>query len=84
MDNNMDNINTVEENGSKIGVISAGIAYLYAKEALGDKVDYLKLGMVYPLPEKKIIDFAKNYEKVYIIDELIANPLMIEIDLLNL
>jgi len=63
-------INTVESNGAKIGVISAGIAYMYAKEALGDKVDYLKLGMVYPLPEKKIIDFAKNYEKVYVIEEL--------------
>ncbi|MBQ8514429.1 MAG: indolepyruvate ferredoxin oxidoreductase subunit alpha [Ruminococcus sp.] len=63
-------INTIEENGSKIGVISAGIAYLYAKEALGDKADYLKLGMVYPLPEKKIIDFAAKYEKVYVIEEL--------------
>lgn len=63
-------INTIEENGSKIGVISAGIAYLYAKEALGNKVDYLKLGMVYPLPEKKIIDFAAKYEKVYVIEEL--------------
>jgi len=63
-------INTVEENGSKIGVISAGIAYLYAKEALGDKVDYLKLGMVYPLPAKKLVDFAKKYDKVYVVEEL--------------
>ena len=62
--------NTVENNGSKIGVISAGIAYMYAKEALGDSVDYLKLGMVYPLPEKKIVDFAKNYDVVYVIEEL--------------
>ncbi len=63
-------LNTVEENGSKIGVVSAGIAYMYAKEALGDKVDYLKLGMVYPMPAKKIIDFAKKYDKVYVIEEL--------------
>ena len=63
-------INAVEENGSKIGVISAGIAYLYAKEALGDKVDYLKLGMVYPLPAKKLVDFAKKYDKVYVVEEL--------------
>ena len=63
-------INTIEENGSKIGIISAGIAYLYAKEALGNQADYLKLGMVYPLPEKKIIDFAAKYEKVYVIEEL--------------
>ncbi len=63
-------INTVEENGSKIGVITAGISYMYTKEALGDKVDYLKLGMVYPLPEKKIIEFAKKYDKVFVIEEL--------------
>ena len=63
-------INRIEENGSKIGVITAGIAYMYAKEALGNKADFLKLGMVYPLPEKKIIDFAKKYDKVYVIEEL--------------
>ncbi len=63
-------LNTVEENNSKIGVISAGIAYAYAKEALGDKADFLKLGMVYPLPKQKLIDFVKNHDKVYVIEEL--------------
>lgn len=63
-------LNTVEENGSKIGIITAGIAYVYAKEALGNKADFLKLGMVYPLPRKKIVDFAKKYDKVYVIEEL--------------
>ena len=63
-------LNTVENNGSKIGVITAGIAYMYAKEALGDNVNYLKLGMVYPLPEKKIIDFAASCDTVYVIEEL--------------
>ncbi len=63
-------INNTEENGSKIGVITAGIAYMYAKEALGDKVDYLKLGMVYPLPTKKLLDFAKKYDTVYVVEEL--------------
>ncbi len=65
-----DSINTIEENGAKIGVITAGIAYEYAKEALGEKADFLKLGMVYPLPVKKIKEFAKNYETVYVIEEL--------------
>lgn len=63
-------LNTVENNGSRIGVITAGIAYNYAKEALGDKVNYLKLGIVYPLPEKKIKDFAASCDKVYVIEEL--------------
>lgn len=63
-------LNTVEDNGAKIGVITAGIAHMYAKEALGDKVNFLKLGMVYPLPEKLIKDFAAKCDKVYVVEEL--------------
>lgn len=63
-------LNTIENNGKKIGVITAGIAYMYAKEALGDNVNYLKLGMVYPLPEQKIRDFAALCDTVYCIEEL--------------
>ena len=63
-------LNTVEDNGSEIGVIAGGIAYLYAKEALGDKVNFLKIGIVYPLPEKKIKDFAAKCKKVFVIEEL--------------
>ena len=63
-------LNTIEMNGSNIGVIASGITYMYAKEALGDKVNYLKLGMVYPLPVQKIKDFAEKCEKVYVIEEL--------------
>ena len=63
-------LNEIEENGSKIGVITAGIAYEYAKEALGDKADFLKLGMVYPLPDNKLKSFAEKYDKVYVIEEL--------------
>ena len=62
--------NTVEDNGNRIGVITSGIAYMYAKEALGDKVNYLKLGMVYPMPEKLISDFAEKCDVVYVIEEL--------------
>ncbi len=62
--------NTEEINSSEIGVITSGIAYMYAKEALGDKVSYLKLGMVYPLPKDKITEFAKKHKKVYVIEEL--------------
>ena len=63
-------INKVEDNGSKIGVITSGITYMYAKEALGDRVNYLKLGMVYPLPVQLIKDFCKDLDKVYVIEEL--------------
>lgn len=55
---------------SKIGVITSGICYQYAKEALGDSVSYLKLGIINPLPVKMIKNFANKCEKLYIIEEL--------------
>ncbi len=63
-------LNSVEDNGKKVGVITAGVSYTYAKEALGDSVNYLKLGMVYPLPVKLIEDFVKDLDTVYVIEEL--------------
>ena len=62
--------NTVEDNQSEIGVITSGISYQYAKEALGDRVNYCKLGIVWPLSEKLLRDFAKKCKKLYVIEEL--------------
>lgn len=63
-------LNTVEDNGSRIGVITSGVSYVYSKDALGDKVNYLKLGMVYPLPEKLIKEFAASVDTLYVVEEL--------------
>lgn len=63
-------INTIEMNSDEIGVITSGICYQYAKEALGDKASYLKLGMVNPLPVKLIKDFAAKVKTLYVIEEL--------------
>lgn len=63
-------LNRIEDNGAKRGVICAGAVYQYAKEALGDSANYLKLGLVWPLPEKLIRDFASLCETVYVIEEL--------------
>ena len=63
-------LNSVEYNDKKIGVITAGICYEYAKEALGDKASYLKLGCVYPLPEKLIKEFCAECDTVYVLEEL--------------
>lgn len=63
-------INRIETGDKKIGVIAAGVAYQYAREALGDRASYLKLGIVNPLPVKLISDFAKKVDKLYVIEEL--------------
>lgn len=63
-------INTVEYGSTDIGVITSGICYQYAKEALGDKASYLKLGMVNPLPVKLIKEFASKVKTLYVIEEL--------------
>jgi indolepyruvate ferredoxin oxidoreductase alpha subunit len=62
-------LNRIEWGRRDIGIITSGISYQYAKEAFGD-VSYLKLGMVYPLPEETIKKFAESVDKVIVIEEL--------------
>ena len=62
--------NKVEMADSDIGIITSGGSYLYVKEALGDSVSVLKIGMPNPLPEKLIRDFASKCKTLYIIEEL--------------
>lgn len=63
-------LNSIEYNDTKIGVITSGACYQYAKEALGDKASYLKLGCVYPLAVNLIKQFAAKCDKVFVIEEL--------------
>ena len=64
-------LNRVEKGSSdEMGIICAGTCYQYVKEVFGDKVPVLKLGLVNPLPEKLIRDFAASVKKVYVIEEL--------------
>lgn len=63
-------LNKVIDNGGDIGIITSGISYQYAREAMGDKASYLKLGVVNPLPVELIKDFCAKYKKVYVIEEL--------------
>ncbi|MBU5294360.1 indolepyruvate ferredoxin oxidoreductase subunit alpha [Anaerosalibacter bizertensis] len=63
-------LNYIEWNDKKVGVISAGVAYQYAKEVFGDKASYLKLGFTYPLPMEKIKKFADEVETLYVVEEL--------------
>ncbi len=62
--------NSVEMNGDEIGIITSGSCYQYVKEALGDTVSVLKLGIVNPLPVKLIKDFAAKVKRTIVIEEL--------------
>lgn len=63
-------LNKVIDNGGDIGIITSGISYQYAREAMGDKASYLKLGVVNPLPVDLIKNFCAKYKTVYVIEEL--------------
>ena len=60
------------ETGSddSVGIITSGTCYQYVKEVFGDLHPILKLGMVYPLPEKKIRSFASSVKRLIVIEEL--------------
>ncbi len=64
-------LNRVEiSENAEFGVIASGAVYEYAKESLGNKASFLKLGTINPMPVKLIQDFAKKYDKIYVIEEL--------------
>ncbi len=63
----------------KLGIVTSGVSYNYVSDALEDlgakgKVKVFKLGMSWPLPEKKLIRFIKSVDKVLVVEEL--EPLM--------
>lgn len=63
-------LNKVEINGSKVGVITASVAYQYAKAAFPEDTSFLKLGLTNPLPMRLIREFAAKVDKLYVIEEL--------------
>ena len=64
-------INRVEPGASNaMGIITSSTSYQYVKEVLGDSYPVMKLGMIWPMPEKKIADFAASVDKLVIVEEL--------------
>ena len=64
-------INRLEEGADhKLGFITSSTSYQYVKEVCGDTYPVLKLGMIWPMPVQKILDFAKSVEKLVIVEEL--------------
>lgn len=63
----------VKGKNQPLGIITSGIAYLHAQEAmeeLGVGLPVLKLGMFHPLPERKIREFIKGLKKVLVLEEM--------------
>ena len=63
-------VNRVEMGGTDIGIITDSTSYQYVKEVFGDRVSVLKLGMVWPLSDQQLRDFASGVKKLYVVEEL--------------
>ena len=64
-------LNRIEAGKDKsMGIITSSTSYQYVKEALGDTYPVLKLGMIWPMPEQKIRDFAASVDQLVVVEEL--------------
>ena len=64
-------INRIEPGEDKsCGIITSSTCYQYVKEAFGDTYPVLKLGMIWPMPEQKIRDFAASVQRLVVVEEL--------------
>ncbi len=67
-------LNSVIPGTTKWGIITGGIPYGYVVEAMEilglSDVPILKLGMVYPMPDRLVSDFVNSLEAVLVVEEL--------------
>ena len=64
-------INPIEPGkDNSMGIITSSTSYQYVKEVVGDRYPVMKLGMIWPMPEQKIKDFAASVEKLVVVEEL--------------
>jgi len=54
----------------KVGVITSSTCYQYVREVCGEEVSVLKLGIIWPLPEKMLREFCASCERVIVVEEL--------------
>lgn len=52
----------------RVGVVCAGAVYQHVREALPEASTF-KLGVTYPLPKQKLLDFASKVDSLYVIEE---------------
>jgi len=61
--------NRVEMGDLKVGIVTGSVAYQYAKEVMPG-ASFLKLGLGFPLPMNKIMDFASKVDRLFVVEEL--------------
>jgi len=61
--------NRVEQRSRSLGVLTAGASYNYVREVLPE-ASVLKLGVMFPLPEQLIADFAATVDRLMVVEEL--------------
>lgn len=55
---------------TSLGIITSSTSYQYVREVFGEKASVLKLGLSWPMPVKKIQDFAAQVDQVLVVEEL--------------
>ena len=61
-------LNKIELRDTTIGFICSGAVYQHVREAVPE-ASTLKLGISYPLPARKIVEFFGAVDKVYVVEE---------------
>ena len=62
-------INRLELGQRSLGIITQGVAYQYTREVFPD-ASFLRLGMSYPIPDRLVREFARQVDRVIIVEEL--------------
>lgn len=62
-------LNRIERRGSKVGIVTSGIAYQYVRE-VAPEVSVFKLGLSYPLPRRQLLEFAAAHDELMVVEEL--------------
>ena len=62
-------LNVLTEGTADYGIITSGVVYQYAREAFPEAW-FLKLGLSYPLPYRKIAALYEKVSRVFVVEEL--------------
>lgn len=65
---NETDLNKIFEGKSKIGIVTSGVSYNYAREVFEDAW-ILKIGMPFPFPDKILKEFSNKVEEIIVIEE---------------